>query len=161
MIVRILFIFNFSMTDGEHLAAADLYLILFDIVRKNPDAVGHGPEGYYFVENLDYSSLEAAQAISETLFELEVASSKEPTPFTQEELEKNFQVRFLIVNHHQLVSYADIYLVSLQQFWPVLATNCYARADRSRAIGWKPTGTKADFLANIKAEVKELLSQSK
>ncbi|KAF8904777.1 hypothetical protein CPB84DRAFT_1895995 [Gymnopilus junonius] len=105
---------------------ADLYLVLFNIAR------------YYFAENFDYSGLEAAQAISEALFDEGVASSKETSPFTQEELEKNFG-----------------------PFWPMLATNCYAKADRSRAIGWKPTGTKADFSANLKAEVKEFLSQSK
>ncbi|KAF8867663.1 hypothetical protein CPB84DRAFT_1698517, partial [Gymnopilus junonius] len=120
---------------------ADLYLALFDIVYKNPDAVSHGPEGYYFIENFDYSGLEAAQVVSEALFELGVASSKELTTFTQEELEK--------------------YLGFISPLLSILATNCYARADHSCAIGWKPTDMKADFFANLKVEVKELLSGSK
>jgi nucleoside-diphosphate-sugar epimerase len=113
----------------------DLYLILFDIVRQNPEAIGHGPEGYYFAENSEFSAIEVAQTISEALFELGVASSKEPSACSQEELDK------------------------FGPFWLIFAANCYARADRSRALGWKPTGTKDDFLAHIKAEVKELLSE--
>ncbi|KDR82445.1 hypothetical protein GALMADRAFT_134061 [Galerina marginata CBS 339.88] len=117
---------------------ADLYLVLFDVVRKNPDATGHGPEGYYFAEVFEYSGIEAAATISEALFELGIGSSSEPSAFSQEELDKYYG-----------------------PIWPFLATNCYARADRSRALGWKPTSTKAEFLANIKAEVKEYASELK
>ena len=77
----------------QKIIAADLYIKLFDVVRKDPDAAGHGPEGYYFAENFEYSGLEAAQTISEALHELGVAASTEPSAFTQEELEKNFGVR--------------------------------------------------------------------
>jgi len=45
----------------------------------------------------------------------------------------------------------------LQKLWPFLATNSYARADRSRALGWKPTRGKEDFLANVKQEVEAFL----
>lgn len=62
-------------------------MVLFDtIVSKNPN-VGHGKEGYYFVENFTYSGFELATAISEALFENGVADTKEPKAFAQAEAE--------------------------------------------------------------------------
>ena len=45
----------------------------------------------------------------------------------------------------------------LQPIWPFLASNSHARADRSRALGWKPKSGKEDFFANIKQEVEGFL----
>jgi hypothetical protein len=75
--------------------AADLYIILFNTIRTEPDSAGHGSEGYYFAENGQYSALEVARAISETLVDLGVGKSREPAAFTAEECEKFFGVRIL------------------------------------------------------------------
>lgn len=71
----------------------DLYLILFDTIRTNPEVVGHGPEGYYFAENFEYSGIELARATSEALVALGVGTSSEPSPFTEAELDTFFGVR--------------------------------------------------------------------
>lgn len=73
--------------------AADLYIILFDAIRTQPDLAGHGSEGYYFAENGQYSALEVARAISENLVDLGAGESREPAAFTAEESEKFFGVR--------------------------------------------------------------------
>ncbi|KAF8969167.1 hypothetical protein BDZ97DRAFT_1915527 [Flammula alnicola] len=116
---------------------ADLYRIIFDTIRSNPDAAGHGPEGYYFVENnIEYSGLDAARAISEALVDLGLGTSREPSPFSQEELE---------------AFYGNL--------WPLLATNSLVKADRGRALGWSPKQGKVEFLASVKPEVEALIAK--
>lgn len=73
-------------------SAADLYLILFNSVLRDPESAGHGTEGYYFVENFQYTALEAAQAIAEGLVEQGVITTPETSPFTLEEGERYFGV---------------------------------------------------------------------
>ncbi|KAF9485805.1 NAD(P)-binding protein [Pholiota conissans] len=120
---------TWSAVDVED--TADLFLVVFDVATSGSTAVGHGAEGYYFVENFLYSGLEVAQKISEALVELGIGSTREPSAFSQEELEKNFG-----------------------PFWPLLSTNSHAQADRGRALGWVPKrSTKEAFLANVKEEV--------
>ncbi|CAA7267188.1 unnamed protein product [Cyclocybe aegerita] len=113
---------------------ADLYLILFDAVRANADKV---PRGYYFTENLEFSFIEEAAAISEALVELGVGNSREPSPFTVEEGEKYFGP-FLL---------------------PVIGANCYAKGDRGRALGWKPQLGKEAYLEYVKSQVKVYLHE--
>ncbi|KAH9480255.1 Oxidase ucsJ [Psilocybe cubensis] len=122
----------------SHEEVVDLYIILFDAIRNSPDNVAHGTEGYYFAENFEYSGIELARATSEALVELGIGSSSEPSAFTQEELDTFFG-----------------------PIWPLLATNSYAKGDRSRALGWKPKCTKKEFLENVKFETKQLLAESK
>jgi len=45
--------------------------------------------------------------------------------------------------------------------WPLFATNSKGKADRGRALGWKPVASKEDFKAYVKNEVKKVVSQSK
>jgi hypothetical protein len=75
--------------------AADLYIVLFNVIRTKPDSAGHGSEGYYFAENGQYSALEVARAISENLVDLGAGKSREPAAFAAEECEKLFGVRIL------------------------------------------------------------------
>jgi hypothetical protein len=75
------------------IAAANLYSLLFDAARKDPDSIGHGKDGYYFVENLEYSAYEIAEAIGQALVELGVADTAEPSAFSEEELVQIFGVR--------------------------------------------------------------------
>ncbi|KAF8158469.1 hypothetical protein B0H34DRAFT_846653 [Crassisporium funariophilum] len=108
---------------------ADLYVVLFDAIRTNPSGVPHGREGYYFAENCEYSAEEVARAISEALVDLGVGTSREPSAFTEEECGKYWKA------------------------WTYLATNCYCKADRARALGWKPVHGKEALLASIKPAV--------
>jgi len=108
---------------------ADLYIVLYDAIKNNPSAVGHGREGFYFGENGEHKLYDVSQAIAVALVEQGRGKSAEPTTFTKEEINKYFD--------------GSNYLGS----------NSRCRANRSRAIGWKPKYTTADFLASIKPEV--------
>ena len=122
--------------------AADLYIVLFDTVRSKPDSASHGTEGYYFAANGQYSALEVARTISEVLVDIGVGESREPAAFTQEEADKFFGVcRFSEVSSPSAANSQILFIPVpfLQKFWPLFGTNSYARADRSRALGWKPT----------------------
>ncbi|KAF8956992.1 hypothetical protein BDZ97DRAFT_137691 [Flammula alnicola] len=112
---------------------ADLYRIIFDTIHSNPDAAGHGPEGYYFAENGEFSGLEIGRAISEALADLGVGTSREPRALSQEECEAMFPNLLWRVR--------------------VLGTNSRTRADRGRALGWNPKQGKVEFFACVKPEV--------
>jgi len=96
-IVRALlsFVPCFVFHSSFYVTAADLYIILFDTIRTKPDSAGHGSEGYYFAENGQYSALEVARAISESLVDLGAGESREPAAFTAEESKEFFGVRML------------------------------------------------------------------
>ncbi|KAF8177021.1 hypothetical protein BJ912DRAFT_986289 [Pholiota molesta] len=119
---------TWSAVDVED--TADLFLVIFNAALAESSTAGHGTEGYYFAENFVYSGLDVAQGISEALVDLGIATTREPSAFSQEEL--------------------DTFYGGL---WPFLATNSHAKGDRGRALGWAPKHGKADFLANLKAEV--------
>ncbi|KAF8956984.1 hypothetical protein BDZ97DRAFT_1670608 [Flammula alnicola] len=126
---------KWSAVDVEE--TADLYRIIFDSIRSNPDAAGHGSEGYYFVENTVYSGLEVGRAISEALVDLGIGTSREPNALSQEEC---------------VTFYGNL--------WPLLATNSLVKADRGRALGWNPKQGKAEFIASVKPEVAALLAKA-
>ena len=112
------------------------------------------------MENGHYSALEVARSISEALVDLGVGESREPAAFTTEECDKFFGVRRSSQNFSPSDANNRILFIPmpfLQKLWPFLATNSYARADRSRALGWKPTRGKEEFLANVKQEVEAFL----
>ncbi|KAF8956535.1 hypothetical protein BDZ97DRAFT_1907176 [Flammula alnicola] len=69
---------------GGYVDTADLYRVIFDTIRSNPDAVGHGPEGYYFI----------GRAISEALVDLGTGTSREPSALSQEECEAFYPIPF-------------------------------------------------------------------
>ncbi|KAF8223098.1 NAD(P)-binding protein [Tricholoma matsutake] len=113
---------------------ADLYITVFDFARSNP-LTGHGREGFYFGENGETSYLNVVNAIGQAMVELGISKSAEPTSYTKEEMDKYF-------------GGSDL-----------LGTNSRCRANRSRAIGWKPTRTTADMLASLKPEAEALLKK--
>lgn len=71
---------------------ADLYIVLFDSIRKNPKGTGHGREGFYFGENGEHSLYEVGKALGQALVDLGRATEAEPTTFTKEEIGKYFNV---------------------------------------------------------------------
>ncbi|EPQ59525.1 NAD P-binding protein [Gloeophyllum trabeum ATCC 11539] len=108
----------------------DLYTVLFDSALSNPETP-NGREGYYFGESDHYLLYDVAKAVSAALAKLGRGTS-EPTTFTDEEFQK-FRLRNL-------------------------GGNSRCRADRSRAIGWKPTKTTQDLLDSIKPEIQALIA---
>ncbi|KAG6808293.1 hypothetical protein H0H92_004623 [Tricholoma furcatifolium] len=118
---------------------ADLYLVLYDSIQKDPHGTGHGREGYYFGENGTHSLYEVGKVIAETLYAAGKGQSPEPTPFTKEEIKQ------------------------LGEFfaYSALGSNSRAIANRSRSIGWKPRYTTKEMLSSIRAEVEESLKGHK
>ncbi|KAI0822485.1 NAD-P-binding protein [Trametes gibbosa] len=117
---------------------ADLYIVLFDSIVSKPDKTGHGWEGLYFGENGEHSWYQISRAIGDTLVSLGVSTDPEPTPFSTEELVKYFGSEWL-------GNYSG--------------SNSRARADRGRALGWKPKYTSEDLLKSIKPEVEALIKK--
>ncbi|KAF8896241.1 hypothetical protein BD779DRAFT_1608539 [Infundibulicybe gibba] len=112
----------------------DLYLVLYESIVTKP-ATGHGREGIYFGASGEHSLYDIGKAIAQALFDLGKGKSTEPTTFTKEEVDKYFD--------------GSNYLGS----------NSRCKANRSRAIGWKPVKSTADMLASIKAEVEAVINK--
>ncbi|KAG7089743.1 hypothetical protein E1B28_011397 [Marasmius oreades] len=110
---------------------ADLYSILYDSISSNP-TTGHGREGFYFGENGEHSLYEAAKGIGEALVKLGKAETSEPNSFTEEEVTKYFRSG-------------------------MMGSNARCRANRSKAIGWKPNKGTADMLASLKPEAEAII----
>jgi len=112
---------------------ADLYILLLARVLQEPDKVPHGREGFYFAENGEHTFYEVSKAIGEGLVAIGKSPDAEPSSFSKEEIDKYFSGNTM-----------------------AFGTNCRVRANRSRALGWKPTKGKADFIASIKPEIEAL-----
>lgn len=67
---------------------AELFIVLYNAVLKNSDAVDHGHKGYYFAENGEYTWYDVSKAIGRAMVELGLSKNDEPTTFTSEELVK-------------------------------------------------------------------------
>lgn len=71
---------------------ADLYIVLFDAIRSNPESVTHGREGFYFGENGEHTLYEVGKRIAEDLVALGIATNAVPSTFTDEEIKIYFAV---------------------------------------------------------------------
>ncbi|PCH34191.1 NAD(P)-binding protein [Wolfiporia cocos MD-104 SS10] len=114
---------------------AELYVTVFNAALNNSEGTGHGWGGFYFGENGEHTWYDISKAVSVAMVELDIGGTDEPTTFTKEELIKFW--------HDELVGNYS-------------GSTARCRADRGRAIGWKPRYTTADMIASIKPEV-ELL----
>ena len=132
MKVRILYPFRSSHPAQAAFSVAGLYITLFDAIVTNPDTTGHGWEGFYFGENGEHSWYGISRAIGDAMVARGLASDPEPTTFSKAEL----------------VTYFGSEAAGLYS-----GTNARCRAERGRALGWKPTHTSKDMLASIAAEV--------
>ncbi|KAF6756749.1 hypothetical protein DFP72DRAFT_1168893 [Ephemerocybe angulata] len=113
----------------------DLYMRLFDAVRKAPGKIGHGKNGFFFVESCEYNAYEVAEAAGKALKELGVVDIAEPDNLTDEEKTKYFG-----------------------PMWVFIASTARVQADRGRSeLGWKPVHGRAELFASIKPEIVELL----
>jgi len=118
------------------LLVADLYMLIFNTIRSNPDKIGHGREGFYFGENGEHTLYDIGKVVAETLVTLGKATDPEPSTFTDEEIQRYFRG---------------------STFW---GSTSRARANRSKAIGWRPTRTTKDLLASILPETEALLNDA-
>ncbi|EKM80125.1 hypothetical protein AGABI1DRAFT_57587 [Agaricus bisporus var. burnettii JB137-S8] len=112
--------------------AADFYIELFNAIKANPDAVGHGRGGFYILLNGEHTLYDVSKEIGRALVALGKATTEVPSTYTQEEVNKYFG--------------GSNYL----------GTNSRGLANHSRSIGWKPKKTTQDFLASIGPEVEEI-----
>lgn len=138
--------------------STDFYIILFDALLRNPEAVDHGANGYYFTENGEHSWYELAKAVGSALVELGVQSEEEPKAFEDDELVKLFGsvVSFLPGDYgvkHRVT------LLCKQERAQIAGTTSRVRASHSRALGWKPRYTREDLFKSVKPEVDALLKQ--
>lgn len=117
---------------------AEFYVKLYDAILANPSAVGHGHNGYYFGENGEYSWYDLAKAIGKSLVRRGISKSDEPTTFAKEELSKYFWA---------------------EEIAGIWGSNARVKSPHARSIGWQPKLTTQDFLANIDAEVGEIIRQ--
>ncbi|KZV77138.1 hypothetical protein PENSPDRAFT_645414 [Peniophora sp. CONT] len=112
---------------------AELYNLII-VNALNNDGFPSGREGIYFGENGSYPMIDACKAYSQALYDAGKGRSPEPESFSQKELE---DIGFLV---------------------KYIGASSVCRADRGRALGWKPVlGTDA-FLASLKPEVEALLA---
>lgn len=141
----------------EKTTVVDLYILLFDAVLTNPENVGHGREGYFFVENGEFRWYDLSKAIGEALVEAGLAKSSEPTSFSDEELIKyaGSMVCLPLLNVCFIWS-NDVYEF-LQEMGNGMGTNARCRANRARALGWKPTKRTEDLFDSIKPGVEALM----
>ncbi|KAI0661419.1 NAD-P-binding protein [Cubamyces menziesii] len=112
-----------------------LYEVLWNNVLSREE-IGHGTEGYYFAENGEHKLYDVARRIGAVLKDLSLADTDEPSTFSQEELDKYF-------------AGSDS-----------LGSNSRCRAERSRAVGWKPKKKTEDMLASINPEIQYMLSRA-
>ena len=98
-----------------------------NIQTENP-LFGHGASGFYFCENGEHELYDVSASIGKAMVALGKTTNPVPTPFTEQENKK----------------YPGL---------SGLGTNARCRADRSKAIGWKPKLETKDMLASIKQEV--------
>jgi len=110
---------------------ADFYYRLFDAIisGKNPDS---GREGYYFLENGEFTQKQLAEVVATTLYKLGELETDELLPVTDEQ-----------ANSMPLIS--------------LLGKNDRARSGRAFALGWKPVKSTDDFLASVKAKTEFII----
>ena len=106
------------------------YYILFDaiVTGKQPPS---GRNGYYMLENGEYSQLTVVEAIAKALYALGKVASPEAVPLAEGDVDPELYKLILVGT----------------------GTNSRARGERSRQLGWHPSQTTEDFYASIRADV--------
>ncbi|KAI0787446.1 NAD-P-binding protein [Fomes fomentarius] len=118
---------------------AEFYYLLFDVALHNPSKLGHGREGYYFIEAGEASTFELSKAIGDALVSLGRIQDAEPTVFTPEERQKYFGGDYVAF---------------------LLFANTRLRADRGRSdLGWQPKYTPEDLTKSIREDVELTLKK--
>jgi hypothetical protein len=143
-----------NVENGEQ---ADLFMLIFDRARANPEDTPHGREGFFFGASGEHTLYDVSKRIAEVLFELGVGKTPEPTTFSDEEMLKYFGVSLL--SKYALIDGSLTSLLGTQAQGSLLGSNARCRADRSLAIGWTPKKSTEDLLASIRPETELLLAR--
>ncbi|KAA1467579.1 NAD(P)-binding protein [Dentipellis sp. KUC8613] len=115
---------------------AQMFIVVFDaVLGPNGQSVAHGREGFYYVENGEYELMDVSKEVAKAFYDLGIQKTPDVKPFTEEEKAK-YGITFL-------------------------GFNSRGRGDRSRALGWKATKTKKDFIASIRPDVEALVAELK
>ena len=77
-------------------SVSNLYIVIYDAIKSNPDSVPHGREGFYIGENGEHTLHEVGKRVAEELVALGKATDPVPTPFTEEEIKTYFGVSSLL-----------------------------------------------------------------
>lgn len=113
-------------------------VISYDVDGNKPrilnSAFSHGWSGFYFAENGEHTLCAVSEAIGKAMVDLRKAKNATPTTFTDDETQRLFPPGTIAF----------------------LNSNARCRADRSKAIGWKPKKTTKDILVSIKEEVRSI-----
>lgn len=124
----------------NHVHVQDLAAFFFLLLEKAVEGKA-GPSlpegGWFFVENGEYSAIDAANKIGQVLFEKKAVETQEVNQFSGEEVSK--------------------YLGS--HGWLVFGGNSRCKAERSRQLGWQPT--RSEFFECIEAEAEAILAAKK
>jgi nucleoside-diphosphate-sugar epimerase len=108
----------------------DLYIVLYDAILDG--RAGHGRDGLYFGENGEHVLRAVSEWIGEALVALGVGTADERIPTSFDETD------YARPENRSLLS---------------LGTNSRCKANRARALGWKPKYTTEDMLKSIRGEV--------
>jgi len=111
---------------------ADMYIVLFDRIRADPEGTPNGREGYYFCVNGEHYMYDVCKKIAEALVQRGIGRSPEPTTFAAAELDRYYGFKYI-------------------------GSNCRCKPGRALSIGWRPKQLTSDFLASIDAEVDALI----
>ncbi|KAI0342702.1 NAD(P)-binding protein, partial [Trametopsis cervina] len=117
---------------------ADLFIVLYDAITENAQAVSHGREGYYFAENGEHRWYEISKEISRVLFSMGISQYDEPSAFTTQELVKYFG------SEERGYGYGA-------------SSRCLAK--RARQYGWKPVKSTHDMIKSIEEEVVTIVNK--
>ncbi|KZT27594.1 NAD(P)-binding protein [Neolentinus lepideus HHB14362 ss-1] len=117
---------------------ADLYMLVFNKVLSNPEAP-HGRDALYFAAADEHKLIDVYSTIAKSLYELGKVNSPELTQLADDEVIKYYGNPMFVTS--------------------VNGGNSRCRADRSFALGWKPTRGTKDMLDSIKPECEVIVSQ--
>ena len=106
------------------------YTILFDAIVSGKQPAS-GRNGYYFLENGEYTQLAAVEQVAKGLYARGKVASPEAVQLNEADVDPK------------------LYKLALLG----MGTNSRARAERGRQLGWNPTQTTEDFYASIQADV--------
>jgi hypothetical protein len=71
---------------------SNLFLLLFNRIKSNPENIPHGRDGYYFATGGEFVLHEYASAIGEIMVKHGRVESIKPQTFTKEEIDRYFTV---------------------------------------------------------------------
>jgi len=114
---------------------AEFYYILFDAIVSGSNPA-NGREGYYFLENGEYTQKQISQAVATSLFKRGEVDIDIPVPLTEKELKENPMAKFM-------------------------GTNSRCRGQRSRSLAWKPLRTTEELIESVEPEVETWIKDNR